>query len=139
MLRRPLSRSRTTSWPATEALPEEGLASVHSMLIVVVLPAPLGPRKPNTSPAATSKSTPRTASTSPNDFARPRTVIAATAGAPSVEVIPANGTDSGMSLLREDPIQGAARLCQQLAGALDLLLIARVDHLYRRDVDLVHE
>ena len=30
-----------------------GPASVQSMLIVVVLPAPLGPRKPKTSPAAT--------------------------------------------------------------------------------------
>ena len=40
----------TTSCPATSASPEVGLASVQSMLIVVVLPAPLGPRKPNTSP-----------------------------------------------------------------------------------------
>ena len=46
--------------------PTVGLASVHSMLIVVVLPAPFGPRNPNTSPVATSKSTPRTAWTSPN-------------------------------------------------------------------------
>ena len=38
------------------------------MLIVVVLPAPFGPRNPNTSPGATEKETPRTASTSPNDF-----------------------------------------------------------------------
>ena len=45
-----------------------GLASVQSMLIVVVLPAPLGPRKPKTSPASTSKLTPRTASTSPKDL-----------------------------------------------------------------------
>ena len=42
-----------------------GLASVQSMLIVVVLPAPLGPRKPKTSPGATVNETPRTASTSP--------------------------------------------------------------------------
>ena len=46
------------------------------MLIVVVLPAPFGPRKPNTSPAATSKLTPRTASTSPKDFCSSRTSIA---------------------------------------------------------------
>ncbi len=35
------------------------------MLIVVDLPAPFGPRKPNVSPVATSKSMPRTASMSP--------------------------------------------------------------------------
>ena len=68
MWRRTSSRSRTTSWPATRALPEVGRASVQSMLIVVVLPAPLGPRKPKTSPAATSKLTPRTASISPKDL-----------------------------------------------------------------------
>ena len=58
MLRRTSSRSCTTSWPATDADPAVGLTSVQSMLIVVVLPAPLGPRKPNTSPVATSNSTP---------------------------------------------------------------------------------
>ena len=42
-----------------------GRTSVQSMLIVVDLPAPLGPRKPNVSPAATAKSMPRTASISP--------------------------------------------------------------------------
>jgi hypothetical protein len=35
------------------------------MPMVVDLPAPLGPSKPNTSPGATSKSMPRTATTSP--------------------------------------------------------------------------
>ena len=70
MWRRTSSRSRTTSWPATVALPPVGLASVQSMLIVVVLPAPFGPRNPNTSPASTENETPRTASTSPNDLAQ---------------------------------------------------------------------
>src|SRR5919204_91320 len=68
MWRRTSSRSLTTSWPATRAAPPVGLASVQSMLIVVVLPAPLGPRKPNTSPAETSKLTPATASTSSKDL-----------------------------------------------------------------------
>src|ERR1700751_1696370 len=79
MLRRTSSRSVTTSWPATRATPEVGLASVHSMLIVVVLPAPLGPRKPNTSPVATSKLTPRTACTSPKFLIRLSTTIAGVA------------------------------------------------------------
>src|SRR5262249_10564189 len=45
--------------------------------MVVVLPAPLGPRKPNTSPGATSKSMPRTASFSPYALCSPCTRIAA--------------------------------------------------------------
>jgi hypothetical protein len=36
--------------PATTADPEVGAISVPSVRTVVVLPAPLGPRKPNTSP-----------------------------------------------------------------------------------------
>src|SRR5450755_701300 len=70
---------RRTSSPATRAPPAVGLARVHSMLMVVVLPAPLGPRKPNTSPVATSKFTPRTARTSPKLLARSVTVIAGVA------------------------------------------------------------
>src|SRR5947209_10699001 len=112
MLRRTSSRSLTTSWPATAALPEEGFASVHSMLIVVVLPAPFGPRKPNTSPAATSKSTPRTACTSPKDLARPRTAIADELPLPSV--IGSNVTESGISLLGEDPVEASPGLVEQL-------------------------
>ena len=54
-------RSPTTSKPATVADPAVGSASVHSILIVVDLPAPFGPRKPNISPGATSKETPSTA------------------------------------------------------------------------------
>ena len=46
--------SRTTSWPATQAVPRAGRSSVVRTRIVVVLPAPLGPRRPNASPAATS-------------------------------------------------------------------------------------
>ena len=45
--------------------PSVGLASVQRILIVVDLPAPFGPRKPNVSPACTVRSRPRTASTSP--------------------------------------------------------------------------
>ncbi len=40
-----------TSLPATNASPEEGSRRPQSMRIVVVFPAPLGPRKPNTSPS----------------------------------------------------------------------------------------
>ena len=46
------------------ALPPVGSSSVISILIVVVLPAPLGPSRPNSSPGSIPKLTPRTASTS---------------------------------------------------------------------------
>src|SRR5579884_4524618 len=85
MLRRTSSRSRTTSCPATVAEPEVGLSSVHSMLMVVVLPAPLGPRKPNTSPGATWKDTSLTASTGPKLLDRAATSMAGGAEAPFVE------------------------------------------------------
>src|SRR2546425_8935983 len=66
-----------TSIPATCASPEVGRSSVQRMLIVVVLPAPLGPRKPKTSPCSTARSIPRTASMSPYVFTRPLTSITA--------------------------------------------------------------
>ena len=55
------------SCPATIAVPDDGESSVPSMRIVVVFPAPLGPRRPNTSPSAISNETPRTASTPPGN------------------------------------------------------------------------
>ena len=62
------------------------------MLIVVDLPAPFGPRKPNTSRVATSKLIPRTARTSPNVLTRSVTEMAEVAtgawvGVPSASVI----------------------------------------------------
>src|SRR2546425_3793352 len=76
MRRRTSARSATTSCPATLALPPEGASSVHSIEIVVDFPAPLGPRKPNVSPAWTSKVTPRTASRSPKRFRKSRAEMA---------------------------------------------------------------
>src|SRR5262249_21685558 len=76
ILLRTASRSRITSCPATSAEPAVGTARVHSILIVVDFPAPFGPRSPNTSPCLTSKSTPRTACTSPYRFSSPRTTMA---------------------------------------------------------------
>ena len=53
-----------TSNPATVAVPELGGRKHVSILIVVVLPAPLGPRKPTISPGSMAKLTPSTARTS---------------------------------------------------------------------------
>jgi hypothetical protein len=47
--------------PATIADPELGAISVPSVRTVVVLPAPFGPRNPNTSPLATLNETSDTA------------------------------------------------------------------------------
>ena len=76
MFRRTVSRSVTTLWPATMAVPDVGLTRVHKMLMVVDLPAPFGPRKPNVSPRLTSKSMPRTASRSPYRLVSLLTAIA---------------------------------------------------------------
>ena len=45
-------------------MPEVGIRRVISILMVVVLPAPFGPRSPKSSPFSIEKLTPRTASTS---------------------------------------------------------------------------
>ncbi len=44
--------------------------------MVVVLPAPLGPRKPCTSPVRTLRSRPVRARVGPNDFVKPEMAIA---------------------------------------------------------------
>ncbi len=41
-----------TSRPAIRAVPESACSSAMSTRMVVVLPAPFGPRKPNTSPSS---------------------------------------------------------------------------------------
>src|SRR3954453_16737805 len=52
--------------------PPAGGETQPTIRIVDVLPAPLGPRKPNASPFCTSKSIPSTATRSPNRFISPR-------------------------------------------------------------------
>src|SRR5579864_5242635 len=64
MRSRILAGSVVSSHPATRAVPPLGGMIVASMRSVVVLPAPLGPRKPKISPACTRRSTPSTATTS---------------------------------------------------------------------------
>jgi hypothetical protein len=65
------------SWPATVAEPEVGGSNVMSILMVVVLPAPFGPSRPNTSPGLTSSVSASTAVTDPNSRRRSRVSIAA--------------------------------------------------------------
>ena len=65
MRRRTCSGRVTTSKPATSALPLVGGSRPHSMRMVVVLPEPLGPSMPNTSPREMSRSSPCTATSAP--------------------------------------------------------------------------
>jgi hypothetical protein len=53
--------SDRTSKPLTRTVPAVGDRSVATVLIVVVLPAPFGPRKPKNSPSGTVRSIPWTA------------------------------------------------------------------------------
>src|SRR5579871_1764051 len=71
---------RAMSSPATRASPEVGGSRVHSIRTSVVLPAPLGPSSPKTSPRATSKLTPLTAVKLPKRLQRSLVVIAAEPG-----------------------------------------------------------
>src|SRR5580698_852961 len=67
--------SRTGSWPSILIVPADGLRVVVSILIVVVLPAPLGPRKPKMVPRGTEKDTWFTAQKSPKFLVRSFTFI----------------------------------------------------------------
>jgi hypothetical protein len=60
-------------------LPAVGASRPQIMRIVVDLPQPLGPRKPNTSPRRTSRSMPSTAVKSPKRLTNCCTTMAASA------------------------------------------------------------
>src|SRR5437773_7195523 len=65
------------SWPLMTTRPDVGLSSPAMIRIVVVLPAPFGPRNPWISPGATSRLTPSTAVKAPYLFTRFSTRIIA--------------------------------------------------------------
>src|SRR5208337_2895892 len=69
------SGSRSSSRPATRTRPLVGGRNPVIIRIVVVFPAPLGPRKPNTSPSGTKKETSSTTFLSTNRFVSPSTSI----------------------------------------------------------------
>src|SRR5215208_1315481 len=73
------SPSVTTSRPATVPRPALGRTRPVSILMVVVFPAPLGPRKPKTSPRRTAKLTASTAVKAPYRRVSPSTSTAAAA------------------------------------------------------------
>ncbi len=63
--------SATTSWPSTVAVPPSGGKKQLSIFMVVVLPAPLGPMKPSTSPLLTANETSSTATSGPKVLRSP--------------------------------------------------------------------
>src|SRR6202022_11922 len=74
------SASARTSSPSTQADPSLRGSSPVSILMTVVLPLPLGPRKPKISPFSTRKLTPSTATKSPKRRTRFLAAIEASAG-----------------------------------------------------------
>src|SRR5207248_1466911 len=62
--------SRQASRPSTAAVPVVGRKKPSRSRIVVVFPAPLGPRKPKISPSTTSKDTSDTAGVCPKHLPR---------------------------------------------------------------------
>src|SRR5688572_5146581 len=70
------SRSVSSGRPSIITSPAVGRSRPVSILIVVLLPAPLGPRKPKKRPRATLKVSPSTAVFSRKTLVRPRTTIA---------------------------------------------------------------
>src|SRR5688500_13385170 len=70
---------RRRSCPATRIVPLVGVMIPHSARSVVVFPAPLGPTRPSTSPAFTTKESPATALTAPYSLVRSRTSMAGAA------------------------------------------------------------
>src|SRR5277367_4705269 len=71
---------RATSKPATNACPPLGGINVVSIRTSVVLPAPLGPSSPKTSPRRTSKLTLSTAVKAPKRLVRSLVCIASDSG-----------------------------------------------------------
>src|SRR6476660_3344795 len=65
-----------TSRPRTNACPASGRSRPVTIERVVVLPAPLGPTRPKNDPRGTSRSTPLTATRSPNRLPSPRMAMA---------------------------------------------------------------
>src|SRR5687768_11562229 len=68
-------RARAARWPSgapsSEALPLVGSTSPSSIFTDVVLPAPFGPRNPNTSPRGMCSESSETATFEPNSLRRP--------------------------------------------------------------------
>src|SRR6185503_12536669 len=86
--------------PHTVASPQVGLRSVARMRMVVVLPAPLGPMNPYTSPRSSLRVSRLSAYRSPYIFVRSRVSIITGSSAFSHRDV-----DPDISFLRQQPVQ----------------------------------
>jgi hypothetical protein len=68
--------SRSTSCPATRAVPPSGRSSVARIRTAVVFPAPFGPRTPSTVPREAARSTPSSATVAPKRLVSPAASMA---------------------------------------------------------------
>src|SRR4029453_12035970 len=99
MRSRTRSESVRTLRPSTVASPPLSGSRPVSILMTVVFPLPLGPRKPKISPLATAKLTPFTAVNFPNVRTRPRAEMAVSVpGTPPFVFAIWSVTDSGPAL-----------------------------------------
>src|SRR5512141_2144504 len=109
--------ARCAAAPSTLALPSLARSRPSSSRIVVVFPAPLGPRKPKTSPSATSSERSSSARTLPYFLPRPRVAIAAPmSGRERVELVVQRGR--GGRPLRPDLGERAEDALRQRSGHL---------------------
>ena len=81
--------------PSTSTSPDVASTRPSSIRTVVVLPEPFAPRKPNTSPRRTSRSTPSTAVSLPNRLVSPRVRMTASSWAPRRAVAVSGSVVSG--------------------------------------------
>ena len=91
--------SAQTSWPSTSTRPASGRSSPVTIERVVVLPAPLGPTKPNIDPRGTHMVRLSTATLGPNRLVSPSIM---TAGWPGGRV--SAGTETAACGMVRDPV-----------------------------------
>src|SRR5438094_483220 len=87
----------TTSMPPTTAPPDVGMTMVVNMPAVVVLPAPLGPRRPKISPACTDRLRESTAGRSIPGYTLVRSWVRMTSSPPGW-VLATAGSDSSVDI-----------------------------------------
>src|SRR5262245_34112807 len=111
------------SAPRKRIAPRSGRASPPMRLNSVVLPAPLGPMMPSSTPASIESVTPATARTAPNDFST-RSSVSSGIGGPGARRSEGGSIDA--AALRPPASRGAEQ--PQLAAGRDHRRGAVVDH-----------
>src|SRR5512138_537240 len=131
------AKSRCRSKPAMRTCPRSGRASPTSMRIVVVFPAPFGPRNPKTSPAESSNETSETTSRLPNRFVRP-SALNTTAAFMSPSRVSPYGLMSHERIIRLDALlpllalESSGRARPRRRSRLHRRLLARDAELFRK-------